>query len=422
MFKYGSRAHYTDYNFPFLGFATSQSWNKGVEGALAVDCDWPKATRPPWFQLAQGGSETFFVGPLVKSRDHSFLPTSCAVCSVLALFTEERSLQTPLASRFALQKLNSPIDRIKPAACPASDGRPITTGWFKFTGFGDEFCRNATTIRACVKEDFDTNAASATASEQQPSQLTQASTGGYDGQYRCPIRHPRPLTAAELHLELEKEQESIVNRLTRELSALRAQTASVASTTSSTSEQLFANDPYNTTTTGTTIIPTNTRRHRSSSNLSTRSARSIRESLSNAANTSVSGVAAPRDQSVQASARPSMEMSRPDMSRQNSTSATGFRSSSITSSPHLTQGGYAYPHRSSVSSTIDGSSGVSHAAMTRSPSSNAAIAQARYEEAALQRAELEAVKRENEALRARVKELEKSLQKANEQTQSTNTA
>lgn len=25
-----------------------------------------------------------------------------------------------------------------------------------------------------------------------------------------PIRHPRPLTAAELHLELEKEQESIV--------------------------------------------------------------------------------------------------------------------------------------------------------------------------------------------------------------------
>ena len=26
-----------------------------------------------------------------------------------------------------------------------------------------------------------------------------------------PIRHPRPLTAAELHLELEKEQEGIVS-------------------------------------------------------------------------------------------------------------------------------------------------------------------------------------------------------------------
>jgi BMFP domain-containing protein YqiC len=41
----------------------------------------------------------------------------------------------------------------------------------------------------------------------------------------------------------------------------------------------------------------------------------------------------------------------------------------------------------------------------------------RYEEAALQRVELEAVKRENEVLRARVKELEKSLQKANEPTE-----
>lgn len=30
-----------------------------------------------------------------------------------------------------------------------------------------------------------------------------------------PIRHPRPLTAAELHLELEKEQESIVQLFLR---------------------------------------------------------------------------------------------------------------------------------------------------------------------------------------------------------------
>lgn len=112
-------------------------------------------------------------------------------------------------------------------------------------------------------------------------------------------------------------------------------------------------------------------------------------------------------------------MSRPDMSRQNSTSATGFRSSSITSSPHLSQGGYAYPHRSSVSSNPpfwanNSTDAAPHAVMTRSPSSNAAMATARYEEAALQRAELDAVKRENETLRARVKELEKSLQRANE--------
>ncbi|KAF2007139.1 hypothetical protein P154DRAFT_183924 [Amniculicola lignicola CBS 123094] len=54
-----------------------------------------------------------------------------------------------------------------------------------------------------------------------------------------PMRHPRPLTAAELHLELEKEQEAVVNRLTRELSALRAHSASVASTASSASNALL---------------------------------------------------------------------------------------------------------------------------------------------------------------------------------------
>lgn len=53
-------------------------------------------------------------------------------------------------------------------------------------------------------------------------------------------------------------------------------------------------------------------------------------------------------------------------------------------------------------------------ALARSPSFNAHVATARYEEAALQRAELETVKRENELLKARVKELEKSLQRANE--------
>jgi hypothetical protein len=40
-------------------------------------------------------------------------------------------------------------------------------------------------------------------------------------QIPLPIRHPRPMTAAELYLECEKEQEAVVNRLTRELTALR---------------------------------------------------------------------------------------------------------------------------------------------------------------------------------------------------------
>jgi len=63
-----------------------------------------------------------------------------------------------------------------------------------------------------------------------------------------PVRHPRPLTAAELHLEVEKEQEAIVNRLTRELSLLRAHSASVASTASSSTtapgSTSFALDPH----------------------------------------------------------------------------------------------------------------------------------------------------------------------------------
>ncbi|OCL08194.1 hypothetical protein AOQ84DRAFT_364337, partial [Glonium stellatum] len=111
-----------------------------------------------------------------------------------------------------------------------------------------------------------------------------------------PMRHPRPLTAAELHLELEKEQEAVklrpeatlgtlrtdprtrapqVNRLTRELSALRAHSASVASTASSNASGapallLDATDPSAAHTgalTGPTH-PTASRRHRSSSSVS----------------------------------------------------------------------------------------------------------------------------------------------------------
>ncbi|KAL6152021.1 hypothetical protein ACJQWK_04710 [Exserohilum turcicum] len=81
-----------------------------------------------------------------------------------------------------------------------------------------------------------------------------------------PMRHPRPMTAAELHLELEKEQEAVVNRLTRELSALRAHSASVASTASLSS----AADSSVAHVEGLTgpMHPTSSRRHRSSSSLS----------------------------------------------------------------------------------------------------------------------------------------------------------
>ena len=186
----------------------------------------------------------------------------------------------------------------------------------------------------------------------------------------------------------------------------------MASTTSSTSDHFFTNDTYPSNLgTGTSIIPTSARRHRSSSNLSQRSSRSIRDNLGSTATTSVSAVAAPRDQSVHASSRPSMEMSRPEMSRQNSTNAGGVRSASITASPHLSQAAYAHPQRMSMSSNNPGlistGSETSQHVYPRSPSFSSAVAAARYEEAALHKAELEAVKKENDHLRARVRELER---------------
>jgi hypothetical protein len=88
-----------------------------------------------------------------------------------------------------------------------------------------------------------------------------------------PMRHPRPMTPAEMHLELEKEQEAVVNRLTRELSALRAHSASVASTTSIASSaasgaMLDPNDSSHAGSMTGSMHPTPSRRHRSSSSVS----------------------------------------------------------------------------------------------------------------------------------------------------------
>jgi hypothetical protein len=88
-----------------------------------------------------------------------------------------------------------------------------------------------------------------------------------------PMRHPRPMTPAEMHLELEKEQEAVVNRLTRELSALRAHSASVASTTSVASSSasgahLDPNDSSHAGSMTGSMHPTPSRRHRSSSSVS----------------------------------------------------------------------------------------------------------------------------------------------------------
>ncbi|KAF2268034.1 hypothetical protein CC78DRAFT_576581 [Lojkania enalia] len=180
-----------------------------------------------------------------------------------------------------------------------------------------------------------------------------------------PMRHPRPLTAAELHLELEKEQEAVVNRLTRELSALRAHSASVASTASSTtSGVLLEATDHSTAHTGALTgptHPTSARRHRSSSSVSRGS------------------------------------MSAPYTGP--TTFSTGLPLNAATVNiPHT-------HHRYSLSSqpgTYD-PSGVQQA---RSAS---VVSTPRYEEVAHYKWELEEAKRENEQLKRRIRELERMI-------------
>ncbi|KAF2473503.1 uncharacterized protein BDR25DRAFT_283078 [Lindgomyces ingoldianus] len=181
-----------------------------------------------------------------------------------------------------------------------------------------------------------------------------------------PMRHPRPLTAAELHLELEKEQEAVVNRLTRELSALRAHSASVASTASSAASGVLL-DPADAAHTGSLTgptHPTSARRHRSSSSVS-------RSSISNP----YGGPA---------------------------TFSTGIPLTPATAGiPHS-------HHRYSVSSQ-PATGDPSSAQQARSAS---VVSTPRYEEVAHFRQELEEAKRENEVLRRRIRELERMIRRS----------
>ncbi|KAJ8070072.1 hypothetical protein OCU04_000468 [Sclerotinia nivalis] len=226
-----------------------------------------------------------------------------------------------------------------------------------------------------------------------------------------PLRHPRPLTAADLHLQLEKEQEAVVNRLTRELSMLRAaQNASVVSNTSSTSAgHPDALDNSNHLLSGPNHpIPSHRRHHRTSSSTSTRSITATAGSISTA-----SGIAAPAARRVD-----SLPQSI-SLSRQNS--MTGVQRSGA-SSPALLSGSYGHadqfshfyhqqrpgmlPHRDYSSGTVPTMSGNAAGdvgSVTSVPTTG------RYEEAAFQRQELESVKRENEALKKKIRELERTL-------------
>ena len=209
-------------------------------------------------------------------------------------------------------------------------------------------------------------------------------------------------------MQLEKEQEAVVNRLTRELSLLRAQSASVASTTSSTSTGLadYTDQSAHHLVSGLSH-PTATRRHRSSSSHSTRSgntglAGATASSMSTAggvAGSTVSGVAPPRDTVAPYS-----------LSRQSSVASRRSEASSPSLSSSLYQGDHfpnLYTHRHTSSASYTQPSSMQ--ATPGSARSSYVSATPRYEEVAHQRSELEAVKRENETLRRRVRELERRV-------------
>ncbi|KAL8655124.1 MAG: hypothetical protein Q9210_001071 [Variospora velana] len=245
---------------------------------------------------------------------------------------------------------------------------------------------------------------------------------------QCPLRHPRPLTAADLHMQLEKEQEAVVNRLTRELSLLRQQTASVASTTSSTSTG-FADSTDNNANhlMSGASHPTPSRRHRSSSSLSTRSMNTTATTASGytglsgstvgttggVAGSTISGIAPARDSHA---VYPTHAQS---LTRQNSTaSSRRSQASSPSLSSSLLQGDHfpnLIPLRQPSLSQPHPPLGqlpqqtLSPAASARSSYVHSSAATARYEESAHQRAEMESVKRENETLRRRIRELERRL-------------
>lgn len=201
-----------------------------------------------------------------------------------------------------------------------------------------------------------------------------------------------------------------MNRLTRELSLLRQQSASVVSTASSTSTGLSDLPDHNPNHVGFGAShPTPSRRHRSSSSLSIRSV----NATAIAANT-VSGIAPVREGTPHLSSH-----SRDALSRQNSVaSSRRSEAPSPSLSTSLIPGDHFPFTNSQRQSYIAPHShpSISHFSLqpvspgeARSPTRPSVIVSTRYEEATFHRLELEAAKEENEALRHRIRDLERSM-------------
>ncbi|KAK0640844.1 hypothetical protein B0T16DRAFT_393230 [Cercophora newfieldiana] len=244
-----------------------------------------------------------------------------------------------------------------------------------------------------------------------------------------PIRHPRPLTAADLHLQLEKEQEAVVNRLTRELTMLRAaQNASVVSNASSTSASASGPDTAllgesQPAISGPGLAHHRTPvHHRTLSNTSNRSFNANAPSVSTA---TMAGISSP------APVRPSQPaLGGISLSRQNSSASRRSRAGSPSPAPHNIPGHGresrtpsqppSYTHSNLGDPTMANyfahrSQQMSSTSLAATPGSLSELspgilpATTRYEETAFYRSELDSVKKENEALKRRVRELERQV-------------
>ncbi|KAI8282247.1 hypothetical protein K4K56_011239 [Colletotrichum sp. SAR 10_98] len=215
-----------------------------------------------------------------------------------------------------------------------------------------------------------------------------------------PIRHPRPMTASDLHMQLEKEQEAVVNRLTRELQLLRtAQNASVVSNASSTSASNTTEAPADThllsgAAFSTPAVPSNSsrRHHRTASNASTRS----QTAIAGSASVSTTSIPIPR---------PANPVRQDSIASRHSLSSSPAHSQQHLD-PHAS--GMTYFQQQRLPHQATGSTSIAATPGSESQLSPGMMpATSRYEETALHRQELEVAKKENEGLKQRIRELEK---------------
>ncbi|KAL2207053.1 hypothetical protein CC79DRAFT_690777 [Sarocladium strictum] len=209
-----------------------------------------------------------------------------------------------------------------------------------------------------------------------------------------PLRHPRPMTASELHIELEKEQEAVVNRLTRELTLLRAaQNASVVSNASSASAGNSTHEPGNDSSllSGSGFTIPTARRHGRTSSTTSNPALHLASSL----------------EARPSAPRPINSIS---MSRQNSSTSRTSQTTSPGPQSSLDPSSYFHQQRNPAAAANQPLGATSGGTTSHDQLSPGLLpATTRYEETAFHRSELEAAKRENEILKRRIRELERRV-------------